>query len=85
MSQDTSPYCKVCRKYAMWPNNECTCESDKVAEENGLISESKIKQSIGPAFPAFMKFMNRQGYVVIGGAGNYFHKADFNAFCSGSV
>ena len=23
---DLSPYCKKCHKYAMWPNNECTCD-----------------------------------------------------------
>lgn len=80
---DTSPYCKDCGEYAMWPNNKCTCEADKIAEKSDLISEEKVKKSIGPAFPAFMKFMNRQGYVIVNNS-NYYNKADFNAFCSGS-
>lgn len=66
----------------MWPNNQCTCEADEKAKSLGLISENKVKQSIGPAFPAFMKFMNRQGYTVINGK-NYYNQTDFDTFCSG--
>lgn len=79
-----SPYCKTCHKYAMWPNNKCSCDNDKAAELLGLVSEDKIKKLIGPAWPVFMKFMDRQGYVIIGNS-NYFNKEDFDRFCKGGV